>query len=201
MKKNIFILTSLATLLFACSKPSGNGFGPSSYTYNFDNVDYTEQSLNMLMLEEMLDYAKTGEITGTTLNVTVLENMFSNTGSPFADATLNSSGFQLKSNCFPGDLGLIQAFMDSLVIASSSAVPGSNGISGIIASVSDTSNKFLLSANGWDYTEMIEKGIMGSVFYYQSLGILFENISADDNLTVVSGQGTDMEHHFDEVFG
>jgi hypothetical protein len=42
---------------------------------------------------------------------------------------------------------------------------------------------------------------MGALFYYQALETYLANLNADDNTTIVTGEGTAMEHHFDEAFG
>ncbi len=170
-------------------------------TYNFTNVNYSGQTYRLMMLEEMIDYMKTARVSGTVLSSTELKNMFSNTGSPFSDASLNSSGKQLKNKCYDLDQTLIESYMDSIASASQSSTVGSNGIAGIVISSSDATKKYVLGSNGFDYTEMIEKGIMGGVFYYQAINTYLENISVDDNNTVTAGEGTAMEHHFDEAFG
>jgi hypothetical protein len=54
------------------------------------------------------------------------------------------------------------------------------------------------------YDELIEKAIMGAVFYYQITGVyLTEDEIGDnvDNTTITDGEGTPMEHHWDEAFG
>ncbi|MEM7036136.1 MAG: DUF4856 domain-containing protein, partial [Bacteroidota bacterium] len=57
---------------------------------------------------------------------------------------------------------------------------------------------------GIEYTQLIEKGLMSAVFYYQATSVYMgdDRIGESvDNETVVEGKGTDMEHHWDEAFG
>lgn len=201
--KKLYISVSILTLFTAaCNKENaGSGFSSAPSVYSFANVNYSGQTYRISMLEEMLDYAVTGRTIGTSVDATILKNMFSNTGSPFLDTTLNTSGKQLKNKCFVLDQPLYESYMDSLALASLNPGPGSNGIAGVVTSTTDPLKKYLLSANGWDYTELIEKGLMGGVFYYQAINSYLENLAVDDNLTVVPGEGTAMEHHFDEAFG
>jgi hypothetical protein len=181
---------------------------PSGYTvpttYNFSNVSYSGQTTRLSMLTEIVNLMKTGNTSGTFVDATVLKNMFSNTGSPFADTTLNTSGKQLKSKCFAPDQPLYEAYMDSLSIASQSSVAAAPGVAGVSVSTTDATKKYLLSANGIEYTQLIDKGLMGAVFYYQAINVYIcaDGVgSAVDNNTVITGEGTAMEHHWDEGFG
>ena len=202
MKKLYITITILSLFMAACNKENtGSGSSSVPSTYSFANVNYSGQTFRISMLEEMLDYAITGRTIGTTVDASVLKNMFSNTGSPFTDTILNTCGKQLKNKCFVIDQPLYESYMDSLALASLNPGAGSNGIAGVVTSTIDPLKKYLLSANGWDYTELIEKGLMGGVFYYQAINSYLENLAFDDNLTLVPGEGTAMEHHFDEAFG
>lgn len=68
----------------------------------------------------------------------------------------------------------------------------------------DGTKKYLVDANGVEYAQLIQKGLMGAVFYNQAVeGYLTEEKigAAVDNVTVTPGEGTKMEHHWDEAFG
>jgi hypothetical protein len=173
-------------------------------TYNFTNVNYSGQTMRMSMLSEMSMLMKTANTSGVTVDATVLKNMFRNTGNPFADASLNTSGKKLINKCFYLDTTFYLSYMDSLQSASSSSVAGSNGVAGVVVSSSDNTKKYLFNERGLEITQILEKGIMGGVFYYQALGYYLtdDQIGASvDNSTVVAGEGTAMEHHWDEAFG
>lgn len=173
-------------------------------TYNFTNVNYSGQTTRMTMLTEMSTLMKTGNTSGVNVDATVLKNMFRNSGNPFADASLNTSGKKLINKCFYLDTTYYLNYMDSLQTISTSSVGGSNGVAGVVVSTTDNTKKYLFNERGLEITQILEKGIMGGVFYYQALGYYLtdDQIGATvDNSTVVSGEGTAMEHHWDEAFG
>lgn len=170
-------------------------------TYNFTNVNYTGQTQRIAMLDALTTYMKTANTSGVTVDATVMKNMYANNGNPFADSALNASGKQLKSKTFALDQAFFEACFDSLALNSLSTVAGTNGTAGVVVSPNDATKKYLCSATGIEYNQLITKGLMGAVFYYQATSVYLENISTADNATIVSGQGTAMEHNWDEVFG
>lgn len=198
VKKIIGVLLPLALLMSSCGK---NYDVPATYT--FDNVNYSGQTIRITMLDEMIGLAETGNA-GVTVSGQTLKNMYMNAGAPFANASLNTSGKDLITKTYPGDEAWIEACIDSLAAVSTSAVNGSNGIPGVVVSTTIPSKQYLLSANGVDYAEWIEKGIMGAVFYYQATAYYLSDAQigdAVDNTVVTPGEGTAMEHHWDEAFG
>jgi len=204
---NLFITgLGLSLALVSCKKeedpdPQTQGYEVPT-TYNFSNVSYTGQTQRIAMLTELTTYMKTANTQGTAIDAQVMKNMFANSGSPFADATLNTSGKQLENKCFAVDVNLFKGYMDSLANASQSLVAGSNGVAGVVVSSTDNTKKYLFDKNGIEYTQYIEKGLMGAVFYYQAMETyLSASGMAVDNETVTPGEGTAMEHHFDEAFG
>lgn len=171
-------------------------------TYSFANVDLDEQLEQMEMataIEEYMDGAKSG----TQLEAQKLKNMFANINAPFADADLNTAEESLKDKTFIAASNSLEQYMDSLAAISGSTQAGSPGKAGMVQSL-DGSKTYLLSGNGIDYIELIEKSIMGAVFYYQGTGPYMsdEEVGDDvDNETEVEGKGTALAHHWDEAFG
>ena len=173
-------------------------------TYNFTNVSYSGQTSRMAMLTEMVTLMKTGNTSGVNVDASILKNMFRNSGNPFTDVNLNTSGKQLINKCFYLDTTYYLNYMDSLQSISTSSLAGSNGVAGVVVSTTDNTKKYLFNERGLEITQILEKGIMGGVFYYQALAYYLtdDQIGATvDNSTVVSGEGTAMEHHWDEAFG
>lgn len=168
-------------------------------TYNFSPASWDGQIQRRTMLAEMTSYMKTGNTMGTPLDADVLKNMFSNTESPFSTAGLNNSGKQLENKCFELDRAMFLNYMDQLAAASTSMVAGSNGTAGV---VSNGSKSYLCDENGIEYTQLIEKGLMGAVLYYQGTDVYLgaDKMNAD-NVTADPNDGTDMEHHWDEAWG
>ena len=196
--KNIaFWGLAMLVLVMGCRKDKLKYDIPT--TYNFENVSYSGQTQRMNMLDEMVSYMETARTTGTALDAQVLKDMFENENDPF---TFTSTK-QLKNKVFLGAQDMLSNVLDSIAVMSTSTSAASNGVAGVATSL-DGSEHFLLDANGFDQTEIFEKGIMGAVFYYQTVGYYHTDakIGPDvDNETIEPGKGTDMQHHWDEGLG
>jgi hypothetical protein len=208
MRLNTLLITGLglSLTLISCKKDQDPDPQPQGYevptTYNFSNVNYSGQTFRLAMLTELSTYMKTANTQGTAVDAQVMKNMFANSGNPFTDVALDTCGKQLENKCFAVDVNLFKGYMDSLANASQSVVAGSNGVSGVVVSSTDNTKKYLFDKNGIEYTQYIEKGLMGAVFYYQAMETYLSTSGmAVDNETVTPGEGTAMEHHFDEAFG
>jgi Domain of unknown function (DUF4856) len=169
-------------------------------TYNFENVSYAGQTDRLNMLTEMSTYMKTANTPGVVLDAQRLRDMFENTNAPFSF----SSTRQLKDKCFLADQATFDGYFDAIAVASQSTVPGSNGVAGVVYS-QDSSKKYLFDAQGREHIQLIEKGLAGAVFYYQATAVYLSDARIGegqaDNETVTPGEGTEMEHHWDEAFG
>jgi hypothetical protein len=173
-------------------------------TYNFTNVSYSGQTTRLDMMVELLTYIKSANLGGVTLDAQKMKDMFANENNQFAGAGLNTSGKQLKDKCFAPDVDMYEDYFEAAALASQSGATGSNGVAGIVTSSTDATKKYLQSENGVEYAQVIEKGLMGAILYYQAVGhYLTEDEVGDgvDNTTVTAGEGTPMEHHWDEAFG
>jgi len=167
-------------------------------TYTFENVDYSGQITRLDMLTQLTNYMKTAN-GGAAVDAAVIKAMFANSGNPFGDAALDGSGKQLRDKCFELDREYFEAWMDAMEAVSSTGLPAADGQAGIGTS---GSSSWVFDANGIEPVQMIEKGLMGAVFYYQAMAVYLsdERMSAD-NETVTPGTGTAMEHYWDEAFG
>lgn len=205
MKTIPYFALCAVILLSGCKKKPIDLVPNSGYlvptTYTFSNVNYIGQSTRLSMLDELVAEMKKGNTSGVTVSAALLRNMYANQGSPFTSTSLNTSGNQLKNKTYSADTALIISWMDSLAIASQSTTAGSNGVAGVVVSTTSTGKQYLFNERGIEYGQLIEKTLMGAVCYYQAAGYYLENLPTDDNTTVVSGEGTAMEHHMDEAFG
>ena len=177
-------------------------------SYNFDNVSFSGQTDRLNMLSEMI--STIDQVTsGTAPDATTLLNMYANENSPFSDPALNASSKDLRSKTYNG-LGAIDAneiedyinafAQDAAMYKDSTWSPGQPGI----VTKADGSGSYFLNADGVEYSEIIEKTSMHAVFYYQACEVYTREGKigdAVDNTTITPGQGTDMEHHWDEAFG
>jgi len=130
--------------------------------------------------------------------------MYANVNSMFTDGSLNTSGLQLKdvtNNTFNAQAEFEANFMDAVPASLTASLnPGvttaSNGVAGKLIS---GTRYILVDKDGFEYKEFVEKGIMGSVFYYQATKLL-NSIGTFDNSAVTSGT-TAQERAWDEAFG
>ncbi|GAB5539321.1 MAG: DUF4856 domain-containing protein [Salibacteraceae bacterium] len=170
-------------------------------TYSFENVSYSGQTERLNQTEELSAYVKTAHQDGVELDLQVMKAMFENTDDNGNGHFTFSSTKQLKDKCFEPDQALIETYFKDAVTASQSTEPGSNGVAGRILSEDGTESR-LYDANGFEPAQLIEKTIMGAVFYYQATSVY---LGADkmnvDNDSIVDGEGTEMQHHWDEAYG
>lgn len=195
------LLFGILISLSSCKKDADVTDYEIPTTYNFTNVYYGGQTARLEMMQAMTSYMKTSNTSGTTISETTLKAMFANEGNPFTEASLNSAGKDIKSKTFAADVIMFEDYMEALATLSGTTTVATSGIAGIATS---GSKAYLLNANGVEYTQLIEKGLMGALSYYQ----ISENYTREakigssvDNETIVDGEGTDMEHHWDEAFG
>ncbi|MES2617178.1 MAG: DUF4856 domain-containing protein [Bacteroidota bacterium] len=202
LKKASLVLVLVTVASCKDNKPGPDNPGPSvPTTYNFSNVSYTGQTQRLSMLDSITKYMSTAN-TGMTLNAITLKNMYANSGNPFNNATLDASGKQLKNKTYAGDQMYFDNLFDSIAANSLAGnKTGSNGVAGLVASTVNPSKKYLFNANGVEYAQVIRKQLMGAVFYYQALETYLAQLATKDNNTIVTGEGTVMEHSCDEAFG
>jgi Domain of unknown function (DUF4856) len=197
-KLTLLALASMLTFS-ACKKDKIEDYTVPT-TYNFENVSYAGQTDRLKMLTEISTYMKTANTPGVVLDAQRLRDMFENTNTPFSF----SSTRQLKDKCFLADVATFDSYFDAIATASQSTMPGSNGMAGVVYS-QDSTKSYLFDAQGREYTQLIEKGLAGAVCYYQATAVYLadDHIGEGrvDNETVTPGEGTEMEHHWDEAFG
>jgi hypothetical protein len=205
MKKHTTLLTiSLIVLLSlsACQETEMPTYNILT-TYSFDNVDYNNQTIRLEMMKELATYARSANTpTSNSLSATVMIDMYNNQNTPFSTPDLNTTSVQLKNKVAIGFQDDFEIYMSALATVSLSvnqiAVPNQAGI----ASSNDGTQHFLLNENGVELSQIIEKGIATTSFYYQSTVIyLGDNKMNGDNRIVTSSKGTNMEHSWDEAFG
>jgi hypothetical protein len=179
---------------------------PTSYT--FANASFSTSTQRIWMLSELTGYIRTAHTTTAATQPTIsaqkMKDMFMNAASQFTDAALNSSGLQLKDQCGTslGFAAMIESEFDGAQpasIASAANPTVTTASSGTSGKLIGASSAVLVNANGYEYKELAEKGIMGALFYYQAMTIM-ANISTYDNATITNGS-TLQERKWDEAFG
>ncbi len=209
MKKMKFLgLAFLATFAFtACDDDTTAENENENYeipaTYNFENVSYSGQTQRLDMLAELTAYMKTAN-SGAVLEAQTMLDMYANENNAFSDATLNEADTkELENKTVEADQQMFKDFMNEFAVATAEANggEGSNGTPGVVTS-NDGNKAYFFDANGREHIQLIEKGLMGSVLYFQTASIYLGSGKMDvDNEEIAEGKGTAMEHHWDEAFG
>ncbi len=175
---------------------------PTTYNYTNTATGITTATNCIAMLGEITTYLRsthtTTAATQPTISAQKLKDMYANTGSQFTLTALNSSTISLKAKSgtalnFPTlqDANFDDAQPASVTSAANPTVStASNGVKGKLVS---PARAILVDANGFEYKEYAEKGVMGAVFYYQATTIL-ANIGS---LSTTAAQ----EQAWDEAFG
>ncbi len=203
-KQSIVLVISFLLLFSACTKqevsPTSSNYEIPT-TYTFERVNYSGQTQRLLMLDELVNEVKKGNVPNTVVSAQKLREMYSNINNSFTDASLNTSGKQLKDKTYLSEQSVIESYFDSLEIISSSTKPGSMGIAGVVSS-NDGTRKYLLSANGIEFKERIDKGLMMALIYNQITSVYLSSEKMNvDNTLINEATGTAMQHHWDEAFG
>lgn len=167
-------------------------------TYNFENVSYSGQQSRLAQFSEMKTYMKTANTQGVAVSEERLIAMYKN--EPGAEYSQEYSK-DLSSKTFPAVQPELEALLVALAEASQSQTAGAPGVDGVI--VSDNGEKsYLISAAGLDLPQVFEKSLMGACLYYQATSVYMGDDRMNvDNEVVTPGEGTEMEHHWDEAFG
>jgi len=183
---SIAILGSI--LAFTSCKKEDKNTDPSvkAYTvpstYNFANANLTQSSQLVKMTVEIDAYLKkpnTGALTNiVTIDQTVLNNMFSNTGNPFTDAALNNAGINI--NNFTSEVSLYKAYADSVLIFNNGAT-ASQGVGGFVAR---GSGKIIVGPRGLEYGQAFTKGVMGAMLFKEAVNKLLsiKSLKASDTI-------------------
>jgi len=190
-KLKLFGYCALATaLVFSCKKKEDpqpevvvDPPAPTlSAVYSADSLNYLEASQRMAMFTELINITKQGNTVGKFVDSTVLRNMFYNTGSPFANATLNTSTVKLSEAVDPSTHALLLSYFQQLSEASKSQTKGGKDTAGVIISEEATSGK-LYDTKGYAVYELIEKNLMGGFQVYNigTVHLSDANLNSTDN--------------------
>ena len=152
-------------------------------TYNFENVDYSGQLARLQMVNMLVGKAREANDGTTVITEDELNAIYAN-----ESGDLFGTDKQIKdktSDPAKTEMGTYFAMIEELSGDTANLVGGR-----------------LYSETGVEPVQMIAKGLMGALMYYQATSVYLEDekMSAD-NTSVTEGKGTAMEHHWDEAFG
>lgn len=198
--KLLSLALALTALFWSCDSEDDNSYSLPD-TYSFENVSYDGQIQRLQMLQEMKDYLNSANTPGTVLDADRLKAMYANDGAAANWSLEYDASKQLKSKTFEQEQAVFEQLLEAIADNSTSTVPAAEGQAGVAVS-NDGAKQYLINEKGVEPTQLIEKGLMGACFYYQALSVYFGDDRMNvDNETVVEGEGTEMEHHWDEAFG
>jgi len=186
---------------------------PATYAFvdgaGTSNVSFGGQQQRLEMLSEMVSVMKTGNTAGISVSAQTLKDMFANAnGYVWADAPglgMNPTTKQLKSKTAAGDVGvqtIFENYIDSLTNISVGSISNSAQTYGVAGVWTNGTKNYLMAGNGFEYTQLIEKGLMCAVFMNQMTNNYLQSIPNDENTALESGKNyTKMQHHWDEAYG
>jgi hypothetical protein len=172
-------------------------------------VSFSGQQKRLEMLSELTTYMKTANTAGTAVSAVTLKEMYANANNySWTDApTLGMTGSttQLKSKtagASPSVQAMFEGWMDDMATLSTGSTSNSTETYGTGGVWTNGTKNYLQSADGLEYTQLIEKGLMAAVFYSQMTTNYLAGIADDYNDSLVSGKTyTVMQHHWDEAYG
>ncbi|MDX1585534.1 MAG: DUF4856 domain-containing protein [Balneolaceae bacterium] len=209
-----FLGASLAFFTSSCDVNDSNGDvinPPEIYEFSRNGestVAYPGQTDRLNMVAEMKAYVGQAN-QGDLISEQDLIDMYENTGGDGGGNFSFTSDRQLKNKTFAPDrdANLFTGIFADAEAASENGNAGiraQNGVPGLIER-ENSGNDILVDANGREFTQLIEKGLMGAVFYNQIYNVyLTDNRIGPDveNDELAEGANyTPKEHHFDEAFG
>lgn len=185
---------------------------PTTYVFERNGqstVFFQGQTDRLNMLAEIKSKVLAVGDAGGLIDEQVLLNAFENQGENGGGLFSFTSDRQLKDKTFQPDLD--ERFFETLFaeaaqasLAGSQGVQAANGTAGLITR-ENSGKTILVDEHGREYTQLIEKGLMGAVFLNQIFNVyLTEARTGDAVENVLLREGTnytDMEHHWDEAFG
>jgi len=183
---------------------------PDSYTFERNGsttVNFSGQTARLDMLQEMKSYLLQAD-GGNQIEASKLNDMFANENSAFSTDDLNNAGKQIKSKTFGPDLDT-EYYENAFAAVATASIVGANGTqaakgqAGLITR--SNGNTILVDERGMEFTQTIEKGLMGSLMFNQIFNVYLTDTrignDVENEATEEGANYTTMEHHWDEAFG
>lgn len=206
----LFALPVLLLLATSCDddSPAPDLHVPATYVFERDGqstVSYSGQIERLDHLAAMKALMVTADA-GSAIDGEDLLDMFRNTGGNGNGQFGFTSTKKISDKTAEGERLILEGLMDDMGTASLAGANGDIATSGAPGLLERSNgSKILVDADGHEFTQRIEKGIMGATFYYQIASVYLTDARVGDgvnNTDLVDGENyTAMEHHWDEAFG
>lgn len=175
-------------------------------------VDFSGQTTRQDMLAELDSIANLPVAQNKSIEASLLKNRYANSGAPFVRQYLNEATDKQLKNKTAQSFGAaageaerarLEAWMDSLAKVSLAyaevAGPGEDGI----ITASNGTSRYLVSGQGIEYRQLVQKGLYTAVFLDQISNIYLgdEKQSLSNEVLVEGKNYTGLEHSWDEAYG
>ena len=138
--------------------------------YDFEGVEFTDQETYFAMLAEIKKEITDAIENESSVGKGPLMGMYINQGTFFDDDKLNESDLELYTVTDPTRQAFVEGYFADINNASTTRIAEYRK-KGILVS-EDGEKTYLVDSLGREYVQMIEKGLMGAIFYYQVAQIL-----------------------------
>ncbi len=201
INKLVFTALSVILVTSSCKKDNNNSPSVPNYTvpttYNFTNANYSGQLVLLAMADQIVAKINLANTTpNTVVSAQTLTDMLNNVNNNFNDSALqlNNSRLKLADYCSPQMKTDLLNYFDSVGLYSQSSLTAAPGIAGVAASVASPSKKYLLSPNGFFYSQVVKKAIMGLCANE------VQNVYMTDSINSTTDT-TKLGHYWDAAFG
>ena len=173
----------------------------SRFVDGVSSVSYTGQVVRNVIIKDLKSLASNGTLASDS---SALTDLFNNGGA--STATMLNQGLQTQWSDFGNTSKLSNKIATDVLLGYGhtptdqmmvwfSEVPA-------LMSFSDGGSTRMIRADSLELNQMIGKGLLGVVAYYQGTSVYMPKIDNDDNTMQDDGDPyTAMEHHWDESFG
>lgn len=167
-------------------------------------VDRSEGNNRYKMFQALNSYMSANTSANTEIEASVLSDMFSNTNAPFTDATLNTSGVQLKNvvatSRISSETEAVREKFESLFSEIELASQSINETAS--AGQAGKLENRLVDAKGIEVAQVIQKSLIGALqLDYIGNVLLDEGLFTDNSKTMDGKPYTQREHIWDEAYG
>jgi hypothetical protein len=159
-----------------------------SYGEFLPDMNYGGQTVRLLLADSLTRLLKATKDAGARpVTAAELNALLDNTNALWSDIATNKKISDKVSGFLdPNLVNQYRAWFDTVEVRSAT-------MAGSMAAVT--------TEDGLYIPEMIEKTLMGAMMYAQAIDYLVNKVPVADNVTKTPGQGTAMEHNWDEAFG
>jgi len=192
----VVLLFGAISILPSCKKDNNNTQPTvKTYTvpstYSFGNANFTKSLSRVKMVVELDAYLKLANA-GTAvvaLDQAKVTNMYNNTGNPFSETSLNSSGISIREAI--SDADLYKSYADS-VLRYNTGTTASAGVGGFVPR---GTNKIIVGPKGLEYGQAYTKGAMSALAFKEAVRLL------TSVKTMAATDTTAAQAAWDEAFG